>query len=164
LKTFYVLFVIDLESRRVHIAGVTTTPNEAFMAQVARNLTDCMDGFLRGLRFLICNRDTKFTAQFRKTLKTAGIEIVFTPVMAPNCNAFAERFVLTIKSECLNRMIFFGERSLRRTAASFLAHYHVERAHQGLGNERIEPATVGYGEVVCEERLGGLLKHYCRAA
>jgi putative transposase len=87
LKTIYVLFVIDLESRRVHLAGLTTNPNEAFMAQVARNLTDCMDGFLRGHRFLICDRDTKFTKQFKQALKAAGVEVVLTPVMAPNCNA-----------------------------------------------------------------------------
>ncbi|MFT4542588.1 MAG: putative transposase [Planctomycetota bacterium] len=94
LKTIYVLFVIDLESRRVHLAGLTANPNEAFMAQVARNLTDCMDGFLRGHRFLICDRDTKFTARFKQVLKAVGVEVVLTPVMAPNCNAFAERFVL----------------------------------------------------------------------
>jgi putative transposase len=165
LKTVYVLFVIDLESRRVHLAGITRSPGEPFMAQVARNLTDCMDGFLRQHRFLICDRDSKFTAKFKRTLKHAGVEIILTPRQAPNCNAFAERFVLTIKSECLNRMIFFGERSLRRAATSFLAHYHVERAHQGLGNERIERAeSPGTGEVECAERLGGILKHYHRAA
>ncbi len=90
---------------------------------------------------------------------------VLTPVRAPSCNAYAERFVLSIKSECLGRMILFGESSLRRAVAEYVAHYHTERAHQGLGNERIEGAVVtADGEVRCRERLGGLLKSYHRAA
>ncbi|MFT4537830.1 MAG: putative transposase [Planctomycetota bacterium] len=165
MKTFYVLFVIDIKSRRVHLAGLTNHPNEAFMAQVVRNLTDCMDGFLRGHRFLICDRDTKFTKQFKQALKAAGVEVVLTPVMAPNCNAYAERFVLSIKSECTNRMIFFGERRLRETVTSYFEHYHTERAHQGLRNLRIESsASDGAGEIECVEMLGGLLKCYRRAA
>jgi len=131
LKTYYVLFVIDLKTRRVQIAGITRHPTDACMAQIARNLTD----------------------------------VVLTPKLAPNCNAYAERFVLSIKSECLRRMIFFGEGSLRRAIADFVAHHHQERAHQGLGNERIERVVaVGDGEVVCSERLGGSLKCYRRAA
>jgi putative transposase len=164
LVTFYTLFVIDLKTRRVHIAGITTKPDAEFVAQVARNLTDVIDGLLLGHRFLICDRDTKFTAQFKRILKDAGVEVILTPKMAPNCNAFAERFVLSIKSECLNRMIFFGERRLREAVTSYVEHYHVERAHQGIGNERIEPTTRGQGEVICDERLGGLLKCYRRAA
>ncbi|MFT4540323.1 MAG: transposase InsO family protein [Planctomycetota bacterium] len=89
--------------------------------------------FLRSHQLLICDRDTKYTAQLRSTLKASGIRVVFTPVMAPNCNAYAERFVLSIKSECLNRMIFFGEASLRKAVKNYVAHYHGERAHQGLG-------------------------------
>ena len=165
LVTHYVLFVIDLETRRVQIAGITRSPDEAFMAQVARNLTDYVDGFLRDHRFLILDRDSKFTKWFKDTLKSVGVNVILSPFQAPNCNAFAERFVLSIKSECLNRMIFFGEGSLRRACSSFLEHYHSERAHQGLGNERIERVEhVGAGDVECSERLGGLLKHYRRAA
>jgi len=164
LTTYYVLFVIDLKSRRVHLAGITTTPNESFMAQMARNLTDYVDGFLRGHRSLICDRDTKFTKQFKGTLKTSGVDVVLTPVQAQNCNAFAERFVLSINSECLSRMIFFGENSLRRACSSFVEHYHVERAHHGLGHERIQASGMGQGEVQCTERLGGILKYYSRAA
>ena len=122
-----------------------------------------MDGFLRDHRFLICDRDGKFSKQFKGTLKTSGVDVVLTPVQAPNCNAFAERWVLSIKSECLDRMIFFGERSLRRACSSFLEHYHGERAHQGLGNERIETSESGTGDVQCGERLGGILKYYSRA-
>ena len=92
LKTYYVLFVVDLKTGRVDIAGITTNPGEAFMAQVARNLTDLADGFLRAHRFLICDRDTKFTAQFKRLLKDSGVDVILTPRQAPNYNAFAERF------------------------------------------------------------------------
>jgi len=149
---------------QVHLAGVTTNPDDSFMAQVARNLTDLHDGFLRCHRVLIFDRDTKFTAQFKRILGDEGVRVVLTPRQAPNCNAYAERFVLSIKSECLNRMIFFGESSLHRALREYLAHYHAERAHQGIGNLRIVPTAVGEGEIECNERLGGLLKHYCRAA
>ncbi|MFT4538584.1 MAG: putative transposase [Planctomycetota bacterium] len=165
LKTIFVLFVIDIKSRRVDLAGLTRIPNEAFMAQVARNLIDCMDGFLGGHRFLICDRDTKFTKQFKHALEAAGVEVLLTPVMVPNCNAYAERFVFSIKSECTNRVVFFGERHFREAVTSHLEHYHFERAHQGLGNLRIESGTSdGAGNVECVERLGGLLKCYRRAA
>ena len=164
LRTYYVLFVIDLASRRVHLAGITTNPNESFMAQIARNLTDETDGFLGRHRFLICDRDSKFTEQFRGTLEDAGVKVIRTPGHAPNCNAFAERFVLSIKSECLDRMIFFGETSLRRAIFSYLEHYHAERPHQGIGNVAIGAIQPGTGEVECSERLGGILKHYHRAA
>ncbi len=109
--------------------------------------------------------DGKFTKQFKDTLKASGVDVVMTPLQAPNCNTFAEWWVLSIKSECLDRMMFFGEASLRRACSSFIEHYHAERAHQGLGNERIEwsvPTTTG--SVECCERLGGILKHYRRAA
>ncbi len=102
LVTYYTLFLIDLRTRRVHIAGSTPNPNDSFMAQVARNLTDVVDGFLLRHRFLICDRDTKFTDQFRRLLKGSGIDTVLTPHRAPNCNAYAERFVRSIKEECLN--------------------------------------------------------------
>ena len=163
--TYYVLFVIDLETRRVHFAGATPNPDGSFMAQVARNLTDTVDGFLASHRFLICDRDAKFTARFRLLLEEAGVKVILTPRQAPNCNAFAERFVLSIKAECLQRIIFFGESSLRRAIHAYLDHYHSERSHQGIGNEVIDGRTgTSGGEVRCRERLGGLLKHYYRAA
>ncbi len=167
LVTYYTLFVIDLKTRRVHIAGSTPNPDEAFMAQIARNLTDAIDGFLLPHRFLICDRDTKFTDQFRRILGVSGVDIILTPYRAPNCNAFAERFVRSIKEECLDRMIFFGESSLHRATREFVEHYHIERPHQGLGNEIIEKTLyipVPSAEVRCDERLGGILKHYRRAA
>jgi len=167
LVTYYTLFLIDLRTRRVHIAGSTRHPNDLFMAQVARNLTDVVDGFLLCHHFLICDRDTKFTDQFRRQLKNSGIDVVITPYRAPNCNAYAERFVRSIKEECLNRMVIFGEGSLRRAIHEFVQHYHLERPHQGLGNEvisRDERLPTSGPEVRCEERLGGILKHYRRAA
>jgi transposase InsO family protein len=137
------------------------------MEQVARNLTDVVDGFLRGKRFLIVDRDSKFTAPFRRTLKDAGTRVLRCPARAPNCNAFAERFVRSIKEECLARLIFFGETSLRRAITEYLAHYHAERNHQGLKNLIIEPETgVGSssGAIECRERLGGMLTYYHRRA
>ena len=165
LTTYYLLFFIDLKTRRVHFAGATPNPDEPFMAQVARNLTDAVDGFLADQRFLICDRDAKFTARFRRMLEDAGVQVIRTPRQAPNCNAYAERFVLSIKSECLRRMIFFGESSLRRAVLAYLHHYHTERAHQGIGNKVIHHRDQAVeGEICCRERLGGLLKHYYRAA
>ncbi len=165
LTTYYVLFLIDLQTRRAHVAGITTTPDAVFMAQIARNLTDPVDGFLRGHRFVICDRDAKFAPQFRSILQVAGIEVIRTPRQAPNCNAYAERFVLSIKSECLNRMLLFGEASLRRAVREYLHHYQTERPHQGLENETLDVTPrVTNGTIRCTERLGGLLKHYGRAA
>ncbi len=112
LVTYYVLFVIEVATRRVQIARTTRHPNAAFMAQVARELTG-FDGFLEGKRILLLDRDTKFTAEFVQILEDSGVRCLKLPHRSPNLNAYAERFVLSIKSECLDRMIFFGERSLR---------------------------------------------------
>jgi putative transposase len=168
LVTYYTAFVIDLESRRVHLVGSTPYPDDAFVCQVARILTGADDGVLRGSRILICDRDTKWSATFRRTLADAGIRVVQTPFQAPNCNAYAERFVRSIKDECLNRVIVLGEAHLRRTLTAFAAHYHRERNHQGLHDrliapERLAPADT-VGPVRCRKRLGGLLSYYHRAA
>jgi len=167
LVTYYVLFVMRLKTRRVHIAGVTKAPNGAYMMQIARNLTDVSDGFLVNSRYLIMDRDTKYTKAFRDSLDQEGVKPVRCPVRAPNCNAFAERFVRSIKDECLDRMILFGEASLRRALREYVAHYHSERNHQGVGNRLLDPP----GKVVlindpihCRERLGGMLNIYYREA
>ncbi|MGE0142074.1 MAG: transposase [Planctomycetota bacterium] len=165
LITHYVLFLIDHATRAVEIAGITTNPDAKFMAQVARNLTDPMDGFLRAKRFLILDRDTKFTEQFRSILRESGVTPVSTAVRAPNMNAVAERFVLSIKRECLDRPILLGTGHLVRAVDEFVAHYNLERPHQGIENELItQPRANGVGEVMVGERLGGLLKHYRKAA
>jgi transposase InsO family protein len=167
LVTHYVLFVIHHASRLVEIVGVTTSPDAAFMAQVARNLTDGADGFLRDQRFLILDRDTKFTAQFRRILEDAGVAVVQAAFRAPNMNAIGERFVQSIKRECLERLILFGPGHLQRALNEFVAHYRLDRPHQGLGN-RVLTASASEppkdGEVVCDERLGGLLRSYRRTA
>jgi transposase InsO family protein len=167
LVTYFVLFVIDLASRRVEIAGITVNPDAAWMKQVARNLTDSEDGFLRGKRYILMDRDTKFTAEFRAILRSGGVKPLRLPARSPNLNAFAERFVRTVKESCLDRMVLFGEKMLRHAISEFVAHYHTERNHQGIENQLIEPdenVGQGAGDIVCDERLGGLLKYYRRKA
>ena len=135
------------------------------MANVARGLIDEVDGFLRDKRFLIIDRDILFNPQFKKILRDAGIKIILAPYQAPNANAIAERFVLSIKSECLNRIIHFGFRSLLHSQKSYIAHYNRERNHQGKGNELLSgKPSIGTGKVIVKERLGGLLKFYHRKA
>ena len=136
------------------------------MRQVGRTLTAADDGFLRGSRVLICDRDRKWTGDVRRVLGDAGIRVVLTPIRAPNANAYAERFVRSIKEECLDRMIPIGERHFRRAVAEFVDHYHRERNHQGLENALITPPPTvrTAGRVRPRPRLGGLLNYYERAA
>ena len=167
LVTVYVLFAIELRSRRVQFAGMTPSPDDAWIRQVGRNLTDPLDGFLCEKRFCLMDRDTKFTAAFRALLDDSGTAPVRLPARSPNLNAWIERFMRSIKSECLDRMIFFSEASLRRAVAEYLAHYHAERNHQGLDNAIIVSApglTRPFGRVRCRERLGGMLRYYHRHA
>jgi len=167
LVTFYVLLVIEHSSRRVYFAGATPNPNTEWMMQIARNLTDPFDGFVNGKRFIIIDRDRKYCDAFRAMLKNAGTEPLRLPPRSPNLNAWVERFVRSIKEECLSKMVFFGERSLRRAITEYLAHYHAERNHQGLDNRLINPnEDVGLsdGDVRCHERLGGMLRYYHRQA
>ncbi len=162
-----VLFVIELSTRRVEIAGISTQPDGAWMAQVARNLTDVEDGFLADKKYLIHDRDPLFTKEFLETLAAVDVKSVRLPARSPNLNAYAERFVRTIKESCLNRMIFFGERSLRHAIKEFVLHYHHERNHQGLDNRLIVPpsrCTSFRSPVRRRERLGGLLNYYYRQA
>ena len=167
LVTHYVLFFIHIASRTVKIAGITAHPDNHWMTQIARNLTDVDDGFLRGTRYLILDRDTKYSDAFRAVLVREGIEVIRLPPRAPNLNAFAERFVRSIKEECLSRMIFFGPASLQRAIGHYVAHYHTERNHQGLGNRLLQPApttALSRQLVLRRQRLGGMLNYYHRAA
>ena len=137
------------------------------MKQMARNPTDVSDDFLLNSRYLIMDRDTKYTEDFRDYLDREGVKPVRCPVRAPNCNAFAERFVRSIRDECLDRMILFGETSLRRALRAYVIHYHSERNHQGVGNRLMEPlATVSSinEPIQRRERLGGMLNFYYREA
>jgi putative transposase len=161
------MFVMEVATRRVHFAGCTTNPDELWMKQIARNLTDCEDGFLNGKRFLIMDRDKKFSEAFRKILEDESIESVRLPPRSPNLNPHIERFMRSIKDESLSRLIFFGENMLRNAVRQFLTHYHTERNHQSLDNRIIQPGEeVGRheGDVQCRERLGGMLRYYYRDA
>jgi len=167
LQRIIVLFFIDLSTRKVEIAGIAQVANGLWMSQIARNLTDSEDGILTRKRYLIHDRDPLFTAEFLQMIANAGVEPVKLPPRSPNLNAYAERFVRSIKESCLERMIFFGEESLRTAIQNFVAHYHSERNHQGLANQLIspEPGLLGNaGEVQRRQRLGAMLNYYYRAA
>jgi transposase InsO family protein len=168
LVTYYVLFFLDLETRRVSLAGITRHPTEEWMTQMARNAVDEESGYLRRHRYVLHDRDTKFCADFRKTLATGGVKCLRLPPRSPNLNAFAERWVRSVKSECLSHFILFGEGSLRRALKNFCEHYHGERNHQGKANRllfpRPGPRKGIHGSIRCQERLGGLLKYYHREA
>ncbi len=165
LVTHYLLFAISLADRVVEVFGVTAKPDEAWILQVGRNAIDCERGVLRGKRYLIVDRDTKYTEQFRRLVAEAGAEVIRLPPLSPNLNAYAERFVRSIKHECLDKMIFIGQASLRRAVAEFMAHYHGERNHQGLDNRIIRPCSVdaaNEGRIHRRQRLGGMLNYYYR--
>jgi len=167
LVRYFVLFIIDLKTRRVEIAGIAQQPHGEWMKQMARNLTDVDDGFLNGARHLIHDRDPLFTKAFREILKPSGVKTVKLPSRSPDLNAYAERFVHSIKSECLAKIIPLGERHLRKAVKEYTEHYHLERNHQGLDNELIEKLTGRPNmdaPVECRERLGGILKYYHRRA
>jgi transposase InsO family protein len=167
LVTHYLLFVINLADRLVHVAGITTNPAETWMLQVGRNMTDAIDGALLGKCYLILDRDTKYSPAFRKTIGESRTAVIRLPPRSLNLNAFAERFVRSIKEECLNRMIFVGQDALRRAVREYVAHYRGERNHQGLDNRLLMPIKrIGgqSGSVRKLERLGGLLNYYDRRA
>jgi putative transposase len=166
--TYYVLFFLHLETRRVSLAGMTRHPTEEWMTQIARNATDEVSGYLNQRRYVLHDRDTKFCKEFRDVLAVGKVKCLVLPPQSPNLNAFAERWVRSVKEECLSKLILFGEGSLRRALTEFVEHYHVERNHQGKGNLILFssaeiPPTAG-PLIRCNRRLGGLLKHYSRAA
>ncbi len=169
LATYYVLFLIHLESRRVNIAGVTRHPTEAWMEQMVRNATNETSGCIRHQRYVLHDRDTKFCASFRSTMSTAGVQALTLPPRSPNLNAFAERWVRSVKQECLSKLILFGEGSLKRALTEIIEHYHAERNHQGKSNVLLFPSPDKVNAAAntapsCKQRLGDLLKYYCRAA
>ena len=168
LVTYYVLFFIHLESRKVHMAGVTPHPNEQWMMQMARNVTMEEWGVLAPGHYLIHDRDGKYCPAFQQIIDAAGVTRVSLPARSPNLNAYAERWVRSVKGECLSRLIFFGEASLRHALTQYVVHFHHERNHQGKGNVLlfpvVSPGTARQGSVQCRERLGGLLKYYTREA
>jgi putative transposase len=165
LVTYYVLFFMKLGSRRVEIAGITRHPDEEWMQQAGRTATHESWGHLHGARYLLHDRDAKFCDSFRSTVRQSGVEPLMLPASTPNLNAFAERWVRSVRQECLSKLILCSERSLMRVLTEFTAHYHAERNHQGKGNQLLFPDRLGgNGKIECHERLGGLLKYYARAA
>jgi transposase InsO family protein len=167
LQRFMVLFFIELSTRKVEIVGCASAANGLWMLQIGRNVTDAVDGILNGKRYLIHDRDPLFTAEFLRMLADVGVKSVKLPPRSPNLNAYAERFVRTIKESCLERLVLFGERSLRSAVHEFTRHYLRERHHQGLGNRLIlgdNSIEANLGRIRRRVRLGGLLNYYYRAA
>jgi hypothetical protein len=195
---YSVFFVMELETRTVEITGIRVNPDGEWMKQIARNLTDPVDGFLRGAQYLIHDADPLFTEGFKAIVKPPdladgdGVTCVKIPPRSPNCNPHAERFVRSIKFECLRHFVFFSERHLRYVIKQYMGHHHEERFHQGIGGQLIRPASgrdnaltceadhcagdeVGHGigseashcvgrEIKCRSMLGGLLNFYYRDA
>ena len=167
LVRYSVFFVMELRTRRVHIAGIRRDPDGHWLLQVARNLLDDLDGFLRSKTHLILDRDPLFMKAFKDLLGHSGAKVVTLPARSPILNSYVERFVRSIKDECLSRLVILGEAHLRHAIRNFVDHYHRERNHQGLDNALIDPGPeIGRqeGRVLCRPRLGGLLRHYYREA
>jgi transposase InsO family protein len=167
LTTHYVLFVIDLATRRIRIAGITVHPNADWMMQVGRNLLDVVDGPLAGKKYLILDRDTKYCAAFRQMLVREGVRVIRLPPRSPNLNAYAERWIRGVRDECLSKVIPMGQGMLRGALREYVAHHHLERNHQGLGNALITPCSaVGSRDqtISRRSRLGGILNYYERIA
>ena len=168
LVTYYVLFFIPLGSRKIHLAGVTPHPNTAWMVQVARNVTMEEWGFLAPGQYLIHDRDEKYCPAFQHLIDAAGVTRVPLPLRSPHLNAYAERWVRSVKDEALSRLILFGEATLRHALHESMEHDHHERNHQGKGHVVLFPTIRQYparqGSMQCRERLGGLLKYDEREA
>ena len=152
----------------VHVAGMTLHPTQVWMMQIARNVTMEEWGFLSRGQYLIHDRDGKYCPAFQQLIDAAGVSRVPLPPRSPNLNAYAERWVRSVKEECLSRMILFGEASLRHALTQYVEHFHHERPHQGKGNvllfPTVSPDAARQGPMQCHERLGGLLKYYAREA
>jgi putative transposase len=167
LVTYDVLFCMHLNSRKVHVAGVTPHPHDAWMVQMARHITLADWGFLAPRQSLVRDRDSKFCPVFQRTIDAAGVKRVVLPPRSPHLNVYAERWIRSLKEECLSRLILFGERALRHALAEYVTHYYEERPHQGQGNVVLIPSAHDHGRdglMRCRERLGGLLKYYTREA
>ena len=164
-----VFLVMELRTRRVHIAGVRVDPDGEWMKQITRNLTDCFDGFLLNADSLIHDRAPLFTEAFREVLRQGGVKPLELPAQSPNLNPHAERFVKSVQHECLNHFILLGEMHLRYVVNEYVAHYHEDRYHQGLDRQLIARPNAANsdqttGAIRRKARLGGLLSYYHREA
>jgi putative transposase len=151
----------------VEVAGITTAPTEEWMKQMARNVTMEGCGALADCRYLLHDRDTKYTASFLAIIESGHVKALRLPARRPNLNAFSERWIRSVKEECLSKVILFGENSLRRTMREYVAHYHAERNHQGKSNILLFPRATEMRRdrpLECRDRLGGLLRYYHRDA
>jgi putative transposase len=168
LKTLYVLFFIELATRRVHVVGATHRPDSAWVAQQARNLA--VEERLGGVRFLLRDRDSKFSATFDSVFQTEGVRVIRTPIRAPKANAFAERFVRTVRTESLDHILIYGRRHLQGVLRSYVSHYNEQRPHRGLdlatpsGSRTLAPGRVEGAQVARRDVLGGLIHEYAWAA
>jgi putative transposase len=164
LVTYYILFFIRLGTREVRVAGVTAHPDERWMMQIARNATMADWGILSPGHYLIHDRDRKFCPAFQRLIDNAGVMRVMLPPQSPNLNAYAERWIRSVKEEALSRLILLGERALWHTLNEYVTHYHQERPHQSKGNvilmPHMPPPQRRNRSIRCRERLGGLLKYY----
>ena len=172
LQRLYVLFFIELGSRRVHVAGCTANPSAPWVAQQARQLTWTLAECSEAFRFLIRDRDQKFTDRFDEVFRGAGMEIICTPFRAPQANGVAERFVRTVRSECLDRLLILDRPHLKRVLAVFVDHYNVHRPHRALALNPPHPTRPpfaagpewGEARVQRRDRLGGVVREYVLAA
>jgi putative transposase len=168
LKRIYVLFFIEPATRQVHIAGVTTHPTGAWVTQQARNMLMSLNQRADGFRFLLRDRDTKFTAAFDTIFTAAGIDVLRTPPQAPRANAYAQRWVGTVRRECTDRILTAGERHLRRVLTEYTAHYNGHRPHRSLGQRPPNPppqvVDLNAARVRRRPILGGLINEYSQAA
>jgi putative transposase len=172
LQRLYVLFVIELGSRHVHVLGATFSPTGQWVAQQARNLLMELDDRAHRFRFLIRDRDAKFTLAFDAVFAAVGIQVVKTPIQAPRANAYAERFVGTVRRECLDRILIVGRCHLQAVLAAYVVHYNAHRPHRSLGQQppirvlhrSMVPPTRPWGNVRRRRILGGLINEYEQAA
>jgi putative transposase len=172
LKRLYVLFFVELDTRRVYMMGITAHPTGAWAVQQARNLSLVLADRDHPIKFLIRDRDAKFTSSFDEVFRSERIRIIRTPIRAPRANAFAERFVGTVRRECLDRMLIFGHRHLEQVLAEYVAHYNGHRPHRSLDQQpplplESRPASIGNPELTRlrrADKLGGLIHEYKLAA
>jgi putative transposase len=172
LRRVYVFFVIEIGTRRVHLLGVTRHPNGPWVTQQARNFLMSLDGRVGDFRYLIRDRDAKFSNSFDAIFAAVGIKVLKSPPQAPKANAFAERWIGTLRRECLDRMLIFGERHLLVVLREYVAHYNLHRPHRSLG-QRSPQHRYAYSDradhvtgdaIERKEVLGGLINEYRRAA